>query len=57
MTTNSGRRGFDYFLTVEQIRRYRRKPVELRLEWLYQGNLLRMHLPEHIKKRQDRFRR
>jgi hypothetical protein len=57
MTTSSVRQGFDYYLTTEQIRRYRRKPVELRLEWLYQGNLLRMHLPERIKKRQDRFRR
>lgn len=32
------------------------KPLELRLEWLYQGNMLRKHLPEHIRKRQDRFR-
>jgi hypothetical protein len=57
MRAGGNRRGFDYFLTREQILRYMRKPIELRLEWLYQGNLLRMHLPEHVRKRQDGFRR
>lgn len=56
MKTRTRRRGFEYFLTREQIRSYMQKPLELRLEWLYQGNMLRKHLPEHIRKRQDRFR-
>jgi len=51
------RRGFDYFLSDETLRKYGKKPIALRLEWLLQGNLLRMHLPRHIKERQDRFRR
>jgi hypothetical protein len=51
------KRGIRYYLTDEQIRRYREKPLELRLAWLYQGNVLRMHLPREIRERQDRFRR
>ena len=50
------RRGFRYYLTDEQLRRYREKPLELRLAWLYQGNVLRRHLPREIVERQDRFR-
>lgn len=51
------KRGFKYYLTDEQLRRYREKPLELRLAWLYQGNVLRMHLPREIKERQDLFRK
>ena len=57
MGDEKAKRGFDYFLTEEQLESYSRKTLALRLEWLYQGNLLRMHLPRHIKERQDRFRR
>jgi hypothetical protein len=57
MAGEKHRRGFLYFLTDEQLESYRRKPLALRLEWLYQGNLLRMYLPRRIRERQDRFRR
>ncbi len=40
--------GFTYHLRDETLREYRNKPVAPRLERLYQGNLLRMHLPRHI---------
>lgn len=35
--------GFDYYLSEETVKRYREKPLELRLQWLYMGNLLRKH--------------
>ena len=49
-------RGFNYYLSKETIKRYQEKPPELRLKWLYQGNLLRMHYPKHIVRLQERFR-
>ncbi|MEK6591164.1 MAG: hypothetical protein AABZ11_10865 [Nitrospinota bacterium] len=50
------RRGFDYYLSKEVIKRYRKKPPELRLQWLYMGNLLRKGYDKNIIKLQDRFR-
>ena len=55
----AGRRGgggFDYYLSKETIKRYEEKPLELRLEWLYQLNLLRKSYPKRIIKLQDKFR-
>lgn len=49
--------GFRYALTDEVIRNYQAKPIELRLQWLYMGNLLRMHLPESTRQLHDQFRR
>ena len=49
--------GFDYHLTDEQLAAYADKPLELRLTWLYQGNVLRMAYPREIIERQERFRR
>ena len=49
-------RGFEYYLTDEQLRRYKAMPLEKRLQWLYQGNVLRMHYPRRIIRIQDRFR-
>ena len=49
-------RGFEYYLTDEQLRRYQAMPLEKRLQWLYQGNVLRMHYPRRIIRIQDRFR-
>ena len=43
--------GFRYALTDEVIRNYQAKPIELRLRWLYMGNLLRMHLPKGSRAR------
>lgn len=54
--TKSKNKGFDYYLTKEAIAEYRKKPLELRLKWLYQGNLLRMKYPKHIINLQDKFR-
>ncbi len=48
--------GFDYYLSKAVINDYREKPPELRLQWLYMGNLFRMAYPEEIKKLHDRFR-
>jgi len=45
--------GFDYYLSKEAIERYREKPPELRLKWLYMGNLLRKGYSEI----QDGFRK
>ncbi len=50
------RQGFDYFLSKEVIKRYQAKPPEMRLAWLYMGNLLRMQYPENIIKLHNRFR-
>ncbi len=49
-------RGFDYFLSDETIDKYRQKPPELRLRWLYMGNLLRKACGKRIVKLQDEFR-
>ncbi len=50
-------RGFDYHVSDEQIAEYRKKPPELRLAWLYQAAVLRMHYPREIVERQERLRR
>lgn len=49
-------RGFDYELSEEVLRDYQKKPLELRLQWLYMGNLLRRHLPERTRRLHDLFR-
>ncbi len=48
--------GFTYHLSKAVIREYQKKPIALRLKWLYMGNLLRMGYLEKIKKLHDRFR-
>ncbi len=49
-------KGFDYYLSKEAIEEYRKKPVELRLKWLYMGNLLRKSYSKDVIKIQDKFR-
>jgi hypothetical protein len=49
--------GFGYHVSMKRIREYQAIPIEKRLEWLYQGNLLRMSYPQEIKDLQDKFRR
>jgi len=49
--------GFDYYLEKEVIENYRKKPVELRLKWLYMANVLRRSYPGKIIEIQNRFRR
>lgn len=48
--------GFDYYLSKETIRSYQEKPPELRLQWLYMGNLLRKGYKRKVVELQDRFR-
>ena len=48
--------GFDYYLSKEAIERYREKPLELRLKWLYMGNLLRKGYSKDVIEIQDKFR-
>ncbi len=49
--------GFEYHLEDEVIERYRKKPLELRLMWLYMGNLFRKACPEETIALQDGFRK
>lgn len=49
-------RGFNYYLTKETIKKYQEKPIELRLKWLYLGNILRKKYPKNIIRLQDKFR-
>lgn len=48
--------GFRYFLSDEMLDRYQRKPVALRLQWLYMANVLRMGYSKRIIDIQDKFR-
>ncbi len=50
------KKGFDYFLAKETIEEYRRTPPELKLQWLYMGNQLRMGYDKKIIEIQDSFR-
>lgn len=48
--------GFGYHISLKKIREYQRMPIEKRLAWLYQGNLLRKYYPKSIIELQDKFR-
>ncbi len=48
--------GFNYYLSKEIIKRYREKPPELRLKWLYMGNLFRKKYPQEIIRSHNKFR-
>lgn len=50
------KQGFDYYLDPAMIKRYQEKPLELRLAWLYQGNVFRKGYPKSIIRLQDTFR-
>jgi len=56
MIKKSKIKGFDYYLSDEVIRSYREKPIELRLKWLYMGNLLRKAYDKKIIEIQDKYR-
>ncbi|MBI4972658.1 MAG: hypothetical protein HZC16_02435 [Candidatus Omnitrophica bacterium] len=49
-------KGFDYDVDLKMIREYQNIPLEKRLLWLYQINLLRKAYPKSIIKLQDKFR-
>jgi len=48
--------GFRYYVSDEMLKRYRKKPVALRLQWLYMANVLRMGYSKKTIAIQDRFR-
>ncbi len=48
--------GFRYYLSDDMLERYRKKPVALRLQWLYMANVLRKGYSRRTIKIQDRFR-
>ncbi len=50
------KKGFDYYLSKEVIDEYRKTPLELRLKWLYMGNVLRMGYDKKTVEIQDRLR-
>ncbi|OGW37802.1 MAG: hypothetical protein A2010_12230 [Nitrospirae bacterium GWD2_57_9] len=54
--SKSSKKGFDYFLTRQILEEYGKTPLELRLQWLYMGNLLRMGYDRKIVEIQDKFR-
>jgi hypothetical protein len=41
---------------VDILKEYKKKPMLLRLAWLYQGNILRKKYPKSIIKLQNKFR-
>lgn len=49
-------KGFGYRLSKEVIKTYQKKHLELRLKWLYMGNLLRKAYDKKIIEIQDKFR-
>ena len=48
--------GFNYYLDNDIIKDYQKKPLKLRLKWLYQANKLRKYYSKDIIEKQDRFR-
>lgn len=53
---NPKNKGFSYNLSLKAISEYQKTPLEKRLLWLYQLNLLRMAYPKKIITLQDKFR-
>jgi hypothetical protein len=49
--------GFRYYLSDEMLEGYQKKPVALRLQWLYMANVLRMGYSKRTIEMQDRFRK
>lgn len=49
-------KGFDYYLSKDIIKQFQEKPTELRLKWLYMGNLLRKGYDKKVIEIQEKFR-
>jgi hypothetical protein len=49
-------KGFRYYLSDDILERYRKKPVALRLQWLYMANVLRKGLGKKTREVLDHFR-
>jgi hypothetical protein len=50
------RKGFDYYLEKDILKNYHKKPLELRLKWLFMGNKLRKYCSKKTIKIQNKFR-
>ena len=50
------RKGFTYFVSREQIKEYRRWPLERRLQWLFFANKMRRSLQLKTIALQEAFR-
>ncbi|MFH1338460.1 MAG: hypothetical protein ABIH40_01235 [Candidatus Omnitrophota bacterium] len=48
--------GFEYYLEKEILRNYQKKPLELRLKWLYQANKLKSGCTKEIIEKFEKFR-
>ncbi|MCM8770815.1 MAG: hypothetical protein NC936_02975 [Candidatus Omnitrophica bacterium] len=49
-------KGYGYKVGLKKIREYQKMPLEKRLLWLYQGNLLRKAYRKEVIELQDKFR-
>jgi len=49
--------GFYYYVDDEKIKEYKKMPLELRLNWLYQLNKLRKYYPKDIIRKHEEFRK
>ena len=47
---------FRHFVSEDMLERYQKKPIALRLQWLYMANVLRKGLSKKTIEIQDRFR-
>jgi hypothetical protein len=52
----SRKTGFRYYLSRDVIERYQKKPIALRLQWLYMANVLRSGYSKRTIEIQERFR-
>ena len=51
------RKRFDYYIEREILENYRKKPLEVRLKWLFMGNQLRKYYPKKVLELQDKIRK
>lgn len=57
MNPESKEKGYLYHIEEDVLKEYQKKPLHLRLQWLYMGNCLRKECSQKIKNIQDRFRK
>lgn len=57
MNPESKEKGYIYHIEEDVLKEYQKKPLHLRLQWLYMGNCLRKGYSQKIKNIQDRFRK
>ena len=51
-----GKAGFDYHIDEEILKDYQKKPLKLRLKWLYYGNKFRQKYPKDVIETQEKMR-